>query len=196
MPEQTPTLPGELPSSRQLARSTASAAAVAALLLVTVVLPAEYGIDPTGVGRLLGLTQMGEIKLALAKEGAKASAPRSGESPPVAIAVVSSRTDVTAITLQPNEGKEVKLVMREGAKATFSWSTDRGVVNYDLHADSVDPPRDYHGYRKGKGASSDEGVLEAAFNGSHGWHWRNKTTEVVTVTLRSQGAYEDVKVLD
>ena len=32
------------------------------------VLPAEYGIDPTGVGRALGLTQMGEIKVQLAEE--------------------------------------------------------------------------------------------------------------------------------
>lgn len=197
MSEQTPTLPGELPSSRQLARSTAIAAAVASLLLLTVVLPAEYGIDPTGVGRLLGLTQMGEIKLALAREGAKPSAPGSGETQTsTGVATVSSRTDVTTITLQPNEGKEVKLVMREGAKATFSWSVDRGVVNYDLHADSVDPPRDYHGYRKGKGATSDEGVLQAAFNGSHGWHWRSKASEPVTVTLRTQGEYEDVKVFD
>ncbi len=43
---------------------------VAATLLVCVVLPAEYGIDATGVGRVLGLTQMGEIKTRLAKEAA------------------------------------------------------------------------------------------------------------------------------
>lgn len=188
----------ELPSTGKLLRSTAIAALMATVLLITTILPSEYGIDPTGIGRALGLTQMGEIKLALAKEGAKPSAPASSETPPptVAVATVSSRTDVTTISLQPNEGKEVKLVMREGAKATFSWSVDRGVVNYDLHADSVDPPRDYHGYRKGKGATSDEGVLEAAFNGSHGWHWRNKASETVTVTLRTQGEYEDVKVLE
>ena len=50
--------PAELPSTGRLLRSTAIAAAVAAGLLVTVVLPAEYAIDPTGVGRLLGLTQI------------------------------------------------------------------------------------------------------------------------------------------
>ena len=58
----------ELPSSRQLLRSTAIAAAAAAALLVTVVLPAEYAIDPTGVGSLLGLTTMGEVKGQLARE--------------------------------------------------------------------------------------------------------------------------------
>ena len=46
------------------------AAFVAAVILVTVVLPAEYGIDPTHIGRVLGLTQMGEIKARLAREAA------------------------------------------------------------------------------------------------------------------------------
>src|SRR5215204_7407468 len=58
----------ELPTSAQLIRSTLIAAGVAAALLVAVVLPAEYGIDPTGAGRAFGLAEMGEIKGQLAKE--------------------------------------------------------------------------------------------------------------------------------
>ena len=57
----------ELPSSAQLIRSTIIAAIVALLLLVTVVMPSEYALDPTGAGRLLGLTEMGEIKEQLAR---------------------------------------------------------------------------------------------------------------------------------
>ena len=60
----------DLPSSRQLLRSTIIAFIVAVVLLVTVVLPSEYAIDPTGVGRMLGLTEMGEIKGQLAEEAA------------------------------------------------------------------------------------------------------------------------------
>jgi hypothetical protein len=67
----TPPLPSIEPASpRKLLRSTLIALAVAIFLLVTVVLPAEYGIDPTGAGRVLGLTRMGEIKTRLAKEAA------------------------------------------------------------------------------------------------------------------------------
>ena len=58
----------ELPSSAQLIRSTAIAAASAVAILVTVVLPAEYNIDPTGIGGVLGLSEMGEIKAQLAEE--------------------------------------------------------------------------------------------------------------------------------
>lgn len=58
----------ELPSSQQLLKSTFTAIATAAVLLVTIVLPSEYAIDPTGIGRALGLTEMGEIKTQLAAE--------------------------------------------------------------------------------------------------------------------------------
>jgi hypothetical protein len=64
----------DLPSSAQLLRSTCIAATVAAALLVTMVLPAEYGIDPTGVGRALGLTQMADVKKAQTTQAAPASA--------------------------------------------------------------------------------------------------------------------------
>ncbi len=58
----------ELPSSAQLIRSTAIAAVSAVAILVTVVLPAEYNIDPTGIDGALGLAEMGENKVQLAEE--------------------------------------------------------------------------------------------------------------------------------
>lgn len=58
----------ELPSTAKLIKSTLLALIGAGILLVTVVMPAEYGIDPTGVGKALGLKQMGDIKHALAHE--------------------------------------------------------------------------------------------------------------------------------
>lgn len=61
----------DLPSAAQLKKSTMIAAAVAAGLLVTVILPADYAVDPTGIGRALGLTRMGEIKVQLAEEARK-----------------------------------------------------------------------------------------------------------------------------
>ncbi len=51
-----------------LIRSTLLAAAAAGAILVLFWLPAEYGIDPTGVGALTGLTEMGEIKQQLSAE--------------------------------------------------------------------------------------------------------------------------------
>ena len=94
--------------------------------------------------------------------------------------------------LQTGQGREIKLAMGDGARVDFDWVTSGGVVNYDLHADRTAPPAiKYHGYKKGQAVPSDTGVLVAAFDGMHGWFWRNRTTVAVTVTLRVAGDYRD-----
>ena len=55
--------PEDLPTSAQLRKSTLIAAVSAVAILTLVVLPSEYGIDPTGIGRVIGLTEMGDIKV-------------------------------------------------------------------------------------------------------------------------------------
>ena len=51
---------------------------------------------------------------------------------------------------------------------------------------------DYHGYEKGS-EQTKEGVIEAAFDGNHGWFWRNRTSETITVTLKTSGEYTEIK---
>jgi len=46
------------PSKAAIAKATAIALLVAAVLLITAVLPAEYGIDPLGTGQALHLTDL------------------------------------------------------------------------------------------------------------------------------------------
>ena len=193
----------ELPSTGQLLKSTGIAAAVASALLVTVVLPAEYGVDPTRVGSLLGLTEMGRIKMQLAAEAEAEEAglqPAPAASPAVAATPTGAatpatpapgvRTDETVITLAPDQGAEIKLVMAAGARVDFTWTSSGGAVNFDTHADRPGTP--YHGYGKGSERQV-EGELVAAFTGSHGWFWRNRTGEPVTITLQTTGAYTEVK---
>ena len=192
----------ELPSTGKLLKSTGIAVAVASALLVTVVLPAEYGVDPTRVGSLLGLTEMGRIKMQLAAE-AEAEEPNVQPAPvaPAAVAAAPTtggasetapgvRTDDTVLTLAPDQGAEIKLVMEEGARVAFTWTSSGGAVNFDTHADRPGTP--YHGYGKGT-EQRVEGELVAAFTGNHGWFWRNRTGEPVTITLRTEGAYSEVK---
>lgn len=204
MPDISNSVPTELPSTRKLIRSTVIALVIALVLLFTVVLPAEYGIDPTRIGSALGLTEMGKIKQSLAREAAvDASAPAATDTlaPPANVPVATApatatpggNSHETRITLKPGQGREIKLVMREGRRVKYSWATDRGVVNYDTHADSTMPRRDYHGYAKGTAVPSDSGELVAAFDGSHGWFWRNRTNQNVTVTLKTEGQYLELK---
>jgi hypothetical protein len=200
----------ELPSTTQLLKSTGIAAVVASALLVTVVLPAEYGIDPTGVGSMLGLTEMGRIKMQLAEE-AKAEAaaadaaiapaatpapasPALAPAPETAAAAPATPSDEIAFVLEPNDGHEVKFVMEKGATIKYVWFTDGPGVNYDTHADGEGIR--YHGYGKGTNEDRLEGELTAAFTGSHGWFWRNRSGKVVTITLQASGDYSEIKRYD
>jgi len=50
-------------------------------------------------------------------------------------------------------------------------------------------------YKTARGVASDEGVLTAGFDGSHGWFFRNRTSQQVTVTLRTTGAYTNLRAM-
>lgn len=212
----------ELPSSAKLIRSTIIAAIVALVLLVTVVMPAEYALDPTGAGRLLGLTEMGEIKEQLAEEAAadeaaqmvtvqsssEVSAPEPVErvfetaaaSEPETTPVEEELAPTTAakpewqdevrVVLTPGEGTEYKLTMEEGAVARFSWVSEGGPVNFDTHGDGNGQSISYE---KGRGVPEDEGELQAAFTGNHGWFFRNRNANDVTLVLRTDGDYGELK---
>ncbi|MFN7009881.1 MAG: transmembrane anchor protein [Allorhizobium sp.] len=209
--------PDDLPSSKQLVKSTVISVVAAAAILVTVVMPSEYGIDPTGVGSVMGLTEMGEIKTQLAEEAEldpktnqnageslipaqPAPVPQDGTSLleriirefgiSAAYAQDAIRKDEVSITLQPGEGAEVKLVMLKGAKTNYTWTANGSKVNFDTHGDGGG---ESISYEKGRAVAEDSGVLEAAFEGNHGWFWRNRTGDPVTVTLKTDGAYSDIK---
>ena len=207
----------DLPTSAQLLRSTGIAIAAAAVILVTVVMPAEYNLDPTGIGGVLGLTEMGEIKAQLAEEAEadrllmeqQAVEPQSSLSPGVldtifglfvgaayaqeAPVVAPAWTDEITFSLDPGQGIEIKLVMEEGAVAQYDWAVTGGAVNYDTHGDGGG---NSISYEKGRAVEADAGDLTAAFTGNHGWFWRNRGDAPVSVTLRVAGAYSEVKRFD
>lgn len=274
----SPHVQGVNASAASLVMSTLAAAIVAAAILVLVWLPAEYGIDPTGAGRMLGLTQMGEIKeqlhaeadadaVASAKQaavksqaaqpaettlsnaqlsekldsmqlqlsaiaasvgvnsdganrqaavapsstsestkaevssrltaGARATESQLDDSQAVAVSAASVEReaaeppaslwkDELEYTLTPGEGIEIKLVMEAGAVADFQWTANGAVLNYDTHGDGGGQSISYE---KGRGVAEQEGQLEAAFTGNHGWFWRNRTDNDVVVSVRTRGDY-------
>lgn len=212
-----------------LARSTLLAAVIGGGILVVAWLPAEYGLDPTGAGRLLGLTEMGEIKQQLVQEAdaeaqqtiesletlapldARLSAieqqlaaiaatigttedvpENASESPerqPAAASDDPLWRDEFRYTLAPSEGIEVKLIMTGGDVATFEWDANGGILNHDTHGNGGG---ERIMYERGRGVPAQTSELEAAFDGQHGWFWRNRTNEPVTLHLRTGGAYEQL----
>jgi hypothetical protein len=201
----------DLPSTASLLKSTAIALGAAIVLLVTVVLPAEYGIDPTRIGGLLGLTTMGEIKMQLAEEAAAdrqiaaetvpadgpannsdaaiVPAAESDQAMPEAVAEPAAMIwrDTISISLEPGGSTEVKLTMLAGDLAEYEWTTDQAGLNSDLHGDGSS--EQFISYRQGRNEGSDAGEFAAEFDGVHGWFWRNRSEVAVTVTLNTRGDY-------
>ena len=99
-----------------------------------------------------------------------------------------------SVELKPGQATEVKLTMPQSASVNFDWKAVGGGLNYDTHGDPVNAPKGfYHGYGKGKNETTQQGVLKAAFDGKHGWFWRNRNKESVTVTLTVEGQFSEIK---
>lgn len=190
----------DLPTRARLRRSTIIAGIGAIAVGVMVYLPAEYGTDPTGVGSVLGLTEMGEIKQQLAAEAAEDEALHGGDDTSSlmdnifglfvsAAHAQEAWQDDISFTLAPGESTEIKATMEEGVTLTYAWVATGGRVNFDLHAHSGG---DAVTYEKGRGQTSGEGSFETPFAGDHGWFWRNRDRADVTVTLQLRGDYSEI----
>ncbi len=181
------------PDRKRLAIIVVSAAAIAAVLFVGFVLPAEFGKDPLGVGKLTGLS-----KLAAPKEEVVTTAPT--DQTVARYTITPYRSDVIDIPLntmdagQGGEELEYKVRMKTGDSLVYSWSVE-GVGNpeefySDFHSES--PPTTkvkVIEYRQATGTSS-SGSLVAPMDGIHGWYLQNQSAKPVVVKLRISGFYQ------
>jgi hypothetical protein len=191
-------------SKGKLLQATAIAIAVALVLLFTAVLPAEYGIDPLGTGKALGLT-------GLAASGAgAAAAPAAGgeaagpviEAPTVKGVFVAQpkryKIDSREIKLESGEGIEIKYHMEQGAGMVYSWTVSPSEkIFYEFHGEpDVKPagaPEDYfESYEKDDQVGKDQshGTFTAPTKGIHGWFWENQSGVPVTIKLVTAGYYD------
>jgi hypothetical protein len=193
-------------SSKRLVMGSIAAVAVAIVLLVTVVLPAQYGIDPTGVGRLTGLTSLSsagmqtfEITDVIGGNEVirTVEIPDAGEPTPLPNPAVfqqsatAARTETLEIPIGPFEETEVKVVMDAGKMILFSWGVSEGDIYSDYHGHDPELGSEFWvRYREQMEGSSGEGSLVAPFGGEHGWYWVNYNEHPVVVTLTVSGFYE------
>lgn len=182
----TQTIPSIHATTPQLLKATGIAIAAAAVLLVTAVLPAEYGIDPIGVGGALGLTALSGHS----EPDAQVEPAQAAGDTHVVRQTTAYHDGEMSLTLQPDEGAEIKAAMKGGDVFVFAW-TATGPVNFDMHGEATDAKADeFTSYWKDRGQSSGNGSFTAPFNGNHGWYWRNRGTEPVTVTVKVSGYFE------
>lgn len=164
----------ELPSTANLIKTTLISTVVAGALLFTTVLPAEYGVDPTGIGQALGLTQLSspqadEVQVVVTEP---AQGLMSDET--VVKYTATLRTDSLSLPLMPGPGAELKSVMKEGDHMVFNWSTDKGVVSFDMHGDRPNSGGAITSYWLGDDQASSNGLFTEPFDGYHGWYWENR----------------------
>lgn len=181
-------------SPAALGKATALAAAVAAAVLVLFVLPAEYGIDPTGAGRALGLAGIAEAPPADLPAPASAAATSDAAPDKAAIARTGTwREDTMTIDLEPHSGKEIKTRLGKGDSFVFEWAAKGGPVKVDMHGERPDAAEgEFTSYWEERALEGGKGVFTAPFEGTHGWYWRNKGETPVSVTVRVAGFHKDL----
>jgi len=161
---------GQQQTRRNLAVAISAAFIAAIAIFVAIILPAEFGRDPLGTGRVLGL---------------------SGVSETTADALDAQlefhKTDEVEFILEPFQSLEYKYLMDEGNGLVYSWSAD-GELYFDLHAENITVEDYEESYAEGD-AARDMGVYQAAFNGMHGWFWENRGFETVTLRFKTSGFY-------
>jgi hypothetical protein len=188
-------------STSGLWKAVAGAIAVAAVLLVTVVLPAEYGIDPTSAGRLLGLdvlqapvaspatgdgTEVNDLAEIMAGNtvAAEPGAQKAYDAP--------FASEETVIVLKPLEEVEFKARLLQDDTLLYSWTSDQPVY-VDTHGEPLNyPDSPAVRYEERDGVSSGHGRITAPFAGLHGWYWLNTSETPVTITLKTGGYYRDL----
>jgi hypothetical protein len=169
-----------LQSTATLLKASVFAVVLAAIVLIGAILPAEYGIDLTGLGKAAGL-----LPLANLSESADAEVSVSIEKQGAGL-----QDDRIDITVPAGGGLEYKLYMAKGETMRYTWSSDDGELFFDFHGE---PEGDTSGYFESYTVSTADkvsGSFTASFNGSHGWYWENSSYAPLLVTLRTEGKYK------
>ncbi len=208
MAENTPKPEARPASGKRLLISVVAAAAAGVLLVFAIIMPAEYGIDPLGTGRLLGLESMTaeptitiEITDVIGGNEVVSEVEIPDYGDPVPLPNPAVHQDETAapqrttmeVAIGPFEETEIKTVLGEAKVILYSWSVDRGDIYSDFHGHAPEFGPDFFvRYEEHQEGSGNDGSLVAPFGGEHGWYWLNYNEYPVVVTLTVEGYYDDI----
>ena len=180
---------------RKLGLTLAIGLFVISIFAVFFVLPAEFGWDPTGVGRAMGVDKISQnttsnkyLEKGLKRKGVFVV---SKSQPPVEPGV----RDSWEFELGPFEGIELKYEINAGEAITFFWSSELP-LDYDMHAHPFEGGEEYtESYSIAK-ADHLGGRYQAAFTGIHGWYWQNRNLQPVKVALETSGKMRSSKIFN
>ncbi|MFN8414841.1 MAG: hypothetical protein U0U66_00770 [Cytophagaceae bacterium] len=194
----------QLLDKKSIIKQVAIALIIAAVLLVSAVLPAEYGIDPLGIGEATGFS-----KLYIPEENAASSAvpnaqhrilklenlgagpnvprPAAADNPPPA-KQLEERADEVSILVPAGKGLEYKVDMLKYGKLRYEWITDNGELFFDFHGE-VKGNNNYFDSYTVSYSNNIMGSFIAPFEGPHGWYFKNNSDQDITVKIKLKGQY-------
>jgi hypothetical protein len=184
-----------IPAGRLLAL-TAGGLAIATVVVFGAILPAEFNLDPLGIGKATGLSRL------WAPPEVAFDASKAGTGPLAREYDISFRTDTIEIPLKssddPRRGNELeyKVRMKQGGTLIFEWSVS-GITNpeefyTDFHGHTLSETREamtVATYKQATGLGA-KGALTAPFDGVHGWYFQNQAVPAVVVRVKLSGFYE------
>ncbi len=182
-----------MPRARLIA-ATLGTLALAALIVLGAILPAEFDRDPLGVGKLSGLSRLWAPEDRQVDADAGVARAREYDVP--------FRTDVVEIPLgdflagADRSELEYKVRMKKDATLIYAWevigAADARDFRFDQHGHTTPKPgetMDVATYRQAFGLKQ-QGALTAPFDGIQGWQFSNSSEAPVVVRLRLAGFYE------
>ena len=172
----------EQTSSSNLLKPTLIAAIIATITLILFILPAEYNIDPTGLGEKIGLTILAKQNVTLKSPATSVKAESTDEV----------HNDIVDVIVPAGKGVEYKFQLNAQQTMKYQWQTNGESLYLDLHGE---PEGDTTGYYESytiAPANEMSGQFTAPFAGIHGWYWRNDTKQDIKVTLTTSGPYQVV----
>jgi len=176
------------PTASQLGLQVLGAAVLGTVLTLTVILPSEYGLDPTGFGALTGLNKLSQPPEVIVET-------RFTAPPEIArMEQVPFRQDVIEVPIgafgRTLGATEYKVTLEEGQTMVYSWKATTPIL-FEFHGHTTPTdgsPAEVMEYGKGT-ASEGSGALTAPLSGIHGWYFANPTFEDVTVEVTLAGFY-------
>jgi hypothetical protein len=173
----------------RIALAAGAALLLAGLILVVAVLPAEYGVDPLGIGARLGLTELNATAKNIERFQASAVAAAGAGQPTIVARDRELQQETVDFKVAGGSFIEYKYRLDKGEALLFNWKASHP-VNYDFHAEPDGAPRGFaESYEKGNATNQAGGTFTAPFAGIHGWYWQNPGSQEVTVTLTTAGFY-------
>lgn len=164
-----------------------------ALIVLGAIMPAEFNVDPLGIGKLTGIGRL----------WAPEAKTFSGGSETLAFTSEAAKTShVVEISLGasdwPEAAVEYKVHMKPGQSIFYTWTVTNSdgtpatvPVEVDQHGHDIKPDGEAEtvvDFRKAR-LLADQGSMTAPLDGIFGWYFRNHSPDPVVIRLEIEGFY-------